>query len=771
MQKPELLAPAGDWKSFIAAVEAGADAVYFGGKDFSARSFAINLSREEIQKAIDYAHLRGVKCYAVVNTLVKDSEFAKLFDFINFLYIEGIDALIIQDLGVLYFCRKYFPDLPLHASTQMSAHNLRDVLKLEKMGFKRAVLARELNLEEIQEIKNKSKIEIECFVHGALCFSYSGQCYMSSMIGGRSGNRGRCAQPCRKKYNLIDGKNGGSKNIGEYLLSTKDLCALDILDNLLFIDSLKIEGRMKGAAYVGGVVEKYRKAMDVLSRNEKISKSELEADKKELAGIFNRGGFSHGYLLEKKPKNLISPDRSKNFGVSAGEVIASSRGAIKIRTINVGVNDGLEIRGRLGQEKNVGFRVEEISGDIINLVIAGDIRVGDKVYKNYDYKLNKKSEALSKENYQKKFPIKMKFIAKEGENITLEMNGVKTEGARAETAIKIATDEEVARKQLGKLGTTPFIAEKIDIKIIGKVYISLKKLNELRRDCALKLEKEIINSFKRERKAGRFEISNSLLRYEEYASKNNLRRIAVQSDDPAALDALSQKKISRVYTSFKVDIEKFHKNNIEVFQVLPRILRKGEKIEVFAEYDGFLVSAPGYLDLLPPKAKKIGDFSLNIFNNYSAQELKNLGFSGFTASLENTLDEINSLDREKMEKEAVVYGHLPLMISEHCVFYKTKYCSPRFAGGEASKQKNFGIKDEMDKVFPLTFDCANCRMQILNSVPLYFTEVEKLEADNIRIIHTIENPEKIIKIVENYISGNFGLVENTTTGHFNRGVE
>lgn len=865
MLKPELLAPAGDWKSFIAAVEAGADAVYFGGKDFSARSFAINFDQEEIKKAIDYAQLRGVKTYAAVNTLVKDGEFADLFDYINFLYTEGIDALIIQDLGVLNMVSKYFPDLPLHASTQMSAHNLQDVLALEKMGFKRVILARELTLEEIQEIKKKSKIEIECFVHGALCFSYSGQCLLSSMIGGRSGNRGRCAQPCRKKYVLVEGKNGESKDVGGYLLSAKDLCALDILNkmqftptskqiiddkcnglsiklggvvngqngNLLrwgFIDSLKIEGRMKGAAYVGGVIEKYRKAIDSAARNEKILPERMEADKKELAGIFNRGGFSHGFLLEKKPKDLVSPERSKNFGVLAGEVIGVSHSAIRIRTIDVGVNDGLEIWGRGGQEKNVGFRVEKMSGDIIDLVIAGDIRIGDKVYKNYDYKLNKKLEALAEENYQKKFPVKMIFRAKEGENITLEIYprlfkerknnalknniisknnfakidkiqkaGVKTKGAKAETAIKIKTSEDVAREQLSKLGATPFMAEKIDIEIIGKVYIPLKNLNNLRREAALKLEKEIMNSFKREKKQeelSTIKVSVIVEKGNKTKTENSECRIVVQSDNLSVLDELAGLKIRRIYTALKIDIEKFHKNNIEVYQSLPRILREGEKLEIFADYNGFLAPALGYLDALPEKAKKTGDFSLNIFNSYSARELKKLGFSGFTASLENTLDEINNLSGENLEKETIVYGFLPLMIAEHCVLHKTKYCvrknfsiysrlfsrnNENTPEGKLLFKKNSsisnaeyqkaGVKDEMGKVFPLVFDCVNCRMRILNSAPLYFTDIDNLKVDSIRLIHTIEQPEKFLKIVENYITGDFGSVENTTTGHFYRGVE
>ncbi|MFH1049178.1 MAG: U32 family peptidase, partial [Patescibacteria group bacterium] len=784
------------------AVEAGADAVYFGGKDFSARSFAINLTREEIQKAIDYAHLRGAKCYGAVNILAKDNEFAKLFDYINFLCAEGIDALIIQDLGVLNFCQKHFSDLPLHASTQMTAHNLNDVLVLKKMGFKRVVLARELTLEEILNIKKNSKIEIECFVHGALCFSYSGQCLLSSMIGGRSGNRGKCAQGCRKKYALVDWKtkfphpslqrgSEGDLILGGYLLSAKDLCALDILDKMQFIDSLKIEGRMKGAAYVGGAVEKYRKAIESAARGEKIPSQEMEADKKELAALFNRGGFSRGFLVEKKPKDLISRERSKNFGAPAGEVIEARRGAVKIRTKDAGINDGLEIWGREGQEKNIGFRVEKISGDIINIFIEGDIRVGDKVYKNYDYKLNKKLEALARENYQKKIPVKMIFRAKEGENISLEMNGVKTEGQKAESAVKIETSEDAARQQLAKLGATAFFAEKIDIEIIGKVYIPLKNLNNLRRTCALKLENKIINSFKREKKVALSVLSSRgadatlRLTQDKFRNLAEIRdcfapstglamtdglvtvkrkiavKIAVQSDNLAVLDALVDKKINRIYTALKIDIEKFRKNNIEVFQTLPRILRKGEKLEIFENYDGFLVPALGYSRVLPPQAKKVGDFSLNIFNSFAVRELRNLGFAGFTASLENTLREINNLGGENLKKEAIVYGYLPLMISENCVLQGTKYC----------KQKNFGVKDETGKIFPLSLDCVNCRMQILNSIPLHFTDINKLAVDNIRLTHTVEPAKEFLKIVDNYLSGKFGYMENTTTGHFYRGVE
>ncbi len=834
MKKPELLAPAGDYNSAVAAVEAGADAIYFGGKEFSARNFAVNFSREEIIRAIDYAHLRGVKCYAAVNTLVKDAEFAKpasasapastrsnrgespggLSDYINFLYAEGIDALIIQDLGVLNLCRKYWPDVPFHASTQMSAHNVNDVLQLEKLGFKRVVLARELTIDEIQEIKSKVKIELECFVHGALCFSYSGQCYMSSMIGGRSGNRGRCAQPCRKKYNLAEFQTGKILDRSGYLMSTRDLCALDILDQLQSADSLKIEGRMKGAAYVAGVVGKYRKHIDGstmlvrlrspqvttsrLARNEKISGKETEEDKKELASIFNRGGFSHGYLLEKKPNDLVATERSKNFGVKVGEVVAAKSGWAKIKTKNVDVNDGLEIWGRGGQEMNFGFRVEKISDGIIEIWPDenADIEVGDAVYKNFDHELNKKLNLYARENYQRRIPVKMEFSAEEGKNIVLKMNGVEVAGEKAEKARQRATEPEAIKTQLAKLGGTVFVANEVKVDIKGELNIPAKDLNAVRREAAAKLEENIINFFKRQKKENNPDaliIQIIKADNKKIKKENNLRRIAVQSNDPVVLKALEDKKISRIYTARKIDIEKFHKKNIEVFQALPRIFRKGEKLEIFTplskysagkkedkhynkmdkkcnnnptimgftDYDGFLIPALGYLELLPPKAKKIGDFSLNIFNSFSAQQLEQTGFDGITVSIESTLAEINSLSIGKMEKEAVVYGYLPLMVAEHCVLKGTAFCGHR----------KLGVMDDKKINFPILTDCASCRMKVLNSRPLYFTEVEKLEVDSIRLIHTIETPEEFLKKADNYMSGKFGLVENATKGHFNRGVE
>ncbi|MFZ2970686.1 MAG: U32 family peptidase [Minisyncoccia bacterium] len=754
MKNPELLAPAGDYQCFLAAINAGANAVYFGGKNFSARNLAVNFTNKEISSAIDYAHLRGVKCYITLNTLIKDGEIREVFEFINFLYERGADALIIQDLGVLNLCKKYWPDLPLHASTQMTAHNLSDALKLKEMGFRRVVLSRELTLEEIKEIKEKSGIEIECFVHGALCYSYSGQCLFSSTIGSRSGNRGRCAQPCRRKYVLFDREN--NKNLDEegYLLSTRDLCSLDLINDLNFIDSVKIEGRMKGVEYVGGVVEKYRKYIDSSGSKREL---ELFADKMELASIFNRGNFCSGYFLEKKPADLISKERSKNFGVLAGEVVEARNGLIKVKVEGVKVNDGLEIWSKGGQEENAGFRVPKIKDGIIEMRLNGDIEVGDPVYKTFDYDLNVKLGKFSKEIYPGKIPARMYFEARRGKNMVLKINEAVAKGEKPEEAVNIKTSAETIKQQLEKVGGTLFFAEKIEIVIDEGLKISHKDINSLRRSGISELEKRMASSYRREKKAWKEKGAGEI----KEAGSSRSQKICVQSDDIGILENLMDKGISRIYTALYLNINKFHKKGIEVFQVLPMIRRENEEIRIFSDYDGYLVPSLGYLDSLPDDKKKIADHNLNIMNNYSVGEIANLGFNGFTVSLESTLQEINATRDNGLEKEAVVYGRYPIMTSEHCVLSQTKYC----------RKRGIAIKDETKTVFPISVDCKNCRMRILSPSPLNFTKIRDLKADHIRLIHTLETQNKFLKKAEEYLNKDFSGKKMVWTGHFYQSVE
>ena len=308
MNNVELLAPAGSYESLVAAVNAGADAVYIGGKKFSARAYADNPEEDILIKGIEYAHTFGVNVYMTVNTLLKESEIGELFDYIKTYYNAGVDAVIVQDLGVFEFIRKHFPKLPVHASTQMTITGSYGAIFLKNQGASRIVPAREISLEEIRDIDKKSDIEIECFVHGALCYSYSGQCLMSSMIGGRSGNRGRCAQTCRLPYDVYEGDKKLNKADERNLLSCKDLCSLDILPDLIEagIDSLKIEGRMKAPRYTAGVVSIWRKYLDLYNEKGRAGYKVEKADRKLLLDLFDRGGQTDGYYKEHNGKDMIA---------------------------------------------------------------------------------------------------------------------------------------------------------------------------------------------------------------------------------------------------------------------------------------------------------------------------------------------------------------------------------------------------------------------------------------------------------------------------------
>ena len=308
MKNIELLAPAGSYESLVAAVNAGADAIYIGGKKFSARAYAQNPDEDILIKGIEYAHTFGVNVYMTINTLLKENEIGELFDYIKTYYNAGVDAVIVQDLGVFEFIRKHFPKLAIHASTQMTITGSYGAIFLKNQGASRIVPAREISLEEIRDIDKKSDIEIECFVHGALCYSYSGQCLMSSMIGGRSGNRGRCAQTCRLPYDLYDDEKKLNKSDERNLLSCKDLCSLDILPDLIEagIDSLKIEGRMKAPRYTAGVVSIWRKYLDLYQKKKRAGYKVENADRKLLLDLFDRGGQTEGYYKKHNGKDMIA---------------------------------------------------------------------------------------------------------------------------------------------------------------------------------------------------------------------------------------------------------------------------------------------------------------------------------------------------------------------------------------------------------------------------------------------------------------------------------
>ncbi|KAB3547613.1 MAG: U32 family peptidase, partial [ANME-2 cluster archaeon] len=372
--KPELLAPAGDTESLIAAVENGCDAVYLGATTLSARASAANFAPDELADAIDYAHLRGVKAYVAVNTLIKDSETNDAADLLRRLDESGADAVIVQDVGLLSMARSLAPDLPIHASTQMTVHNSEGAGFLQDMGVTRVVLAREMTLDEIKQVRQNTDLEIEIFVHGALCISYSGQCLMSSMIGGRSGNRGVCAQPCRKRYRLRTLPGGREvKTDGEYLLSPRDLNTSRILPELIEagIDSFKIEGRLKRPEYVACVTRIYRGLIDRYAKDP--SGYFVTGDEsRSLAQVFNRG-FTAGYLTGNPRGKLMSRMRPYNRGIPIGTVIGCEQNRLRIRlsgTLRTG--DGIGVTGAAGARAEGEGADDDGSGTIVRQMYAGN---------------------------------------------------------------------------------------------------------------------------------------------------------------------------------------------------------------------------------------------------------------------------------------------------------------------------------------------------------------------------------------------------------------
>lgn len=460
MNNVELLSPVGDWDSLVAAVQNGANAVYFGANEFNARMNSKNFDRKELKKAIEYAKIRNVKTNLTLNILIKNSEFNKAMELVNYAYECGIDAIIVQDLGLANEIIKNFPSLQVHSSTQMTIYNLNGVKKIQALGFKRCVLARELSINEIKYICDNTDLEIEVFIHGALCICYSGQCLMSSMIGGRSGNRGKCAGTCRLPYSLLKNEQMVDKG---YLLSSKDVCTLDILPELIEagVKSFKIEGRMKSPQYVGLVTSIYRKYID-LAYSDEPYKVELE-DKQKLMQIFNRGGFSTGYLKGKLGKEMMYKYKPNHMGIYIGKVINynKNKGYAKIKLENeLAIGDSIAINDASCKISELMISNNNIklgkTGQIITVGrINGNIQQGNNVYKTVSISLNKEIEQIShKENIKRS--INCKIIIKENQPISLYIKdnstniNVKKTGAIPERAEKSRNNERKNRRTVIK---------------------------------------------------------------------------------------------------------------------------------------------------------------------------------------------------------------------------------------------------------------------------------------------------------------------------------
>lgn len=730
----ELLAPVGDFECLKAAVQNGADSVYLGGSLFNARASATNFDYGQLEEVINYCSLRNVKTHLTLNTLIKDHEFKEALELAKKAYEFGADAFIVQDIGLAKLLMNLFPDIDIHASTQMTIHNLEGVKKLETLGFKRVVLARELSIEEIEYICSNSQIEIETFIHGALCISYSGQCLFSSMVGGRSGNRGRCAQPCRLPYELIEEKNNGVKTSDKiidkgFLISPRDLCSLEYLSDLINagVDCFKIEGRLKNPEYVATVTRIYRKYIDMIlsGKNYTINPKDLQ----DLKQVFNRGEFSSGHLAPLENRNLVFKEKSNHMGIYVGNVAGYNRlkGHIRLQlNSNIAIGDTINF-----EKESTKYTVSELFQNNLNILSAGvgnkvtigrmkgNIHIGDKVYKLSSKSLSTQSKT-SYETEQKKLPLKCVVHIKKGEPVFMEVSVKSNSKLYKNISVKIQSDlipeksinapttAERIIKQISKTTDTPFEFTEIEVDMSTKVFLpSIRKLNEIRRMALTKIEGIIISRVKRESDYSENKLENLLKKYLTNADVNYLDNKKVKHisayfnviNPEFDYSKLCSKYISCIYVPLRYFMNKKYSNSLKTitskfatYIYMPAIIKTNYKNiithgleDYIKEYNihGFVVSNLADFELLKKYKSRyefIGNFTLNAFNTVSINILKSLGLSRVTLSEELNLNDISNImqiENNQVPLELIVYGNVPIMKMNYCVLGNSNKCYPK----------------------------------------------------------------------------------------------
>lgn len=750
----ELLAPAGSREALVAAVENGANAIYLAGNAFGARAYASNFDREALREAIHFAHLRKVAIHVTVNTIVADEEMGPLRDYLRFLYEAGADAVLVQDLGVARVAHETVPDLPLHASTQMSVSSLEGVRALAELGFTRVVLARELSLKEIRHICAHAPVEIETFMHGALCVCYSGQCLMSSMIGGRSGNRGRCAQPCRLPYTLVDekGQDVLGDKAGSYLLSPRDLSTIDVIPDLIEagVSSLKIEGRMKRPEYVAIVVRTYREAIDTYYAGKGYAVTQEERD--DLAQIFNRD-FTTAYLEGRPGKAMMSDRRPNNRGLLIGRVTAYDWDA-RIVTVKLsgrlGLGDQVDFWVKVGGRVTAtisaltdakGRAVEEgQAGDTVSFAIPSAVRDHDRVFKVYDARLMERA----KETYAsgapvRRIPVEIAVRAAVGEPLTVTLcdaEGHRGEGRTdfiGEPARKRPLSEETIRKQVSRLGTSVYEMKSLHCEIEGEVMVPMSEINEARRKAV-----EALDALRLK------EIEVRPARPEPKFTDRIARPTPKKADFLVAVDTLGKAEAALAagadgilfggesYEHRVIAPEEYERAwqmareaGARIDFNTPRIVHDGQQKHVERLLDAFAAFPSDAVHVhniaMLALVRRLTDFAIHAdyslisYNKQTLAFLKDYGASGATLSPELTAKEIRQLAKESpLPLTCIVHGRLELMVSNYCV-------TGSFLGGcgegpctQPCTRGHFALKDRKDALFPLAMD-QFCHMHVLNS--------------------------------------------------------
>lgn len=807
----EILSPAGSAEAFRAALRAGADAVYVGGSRFGARAYADNFNEEELKEAIREAHFYGRRLYLTVNTLLKETEIRDLYEYLAPYYETGLDAVIVQDMGVVEFIRSCFPNLDIHASTQMTITDVKGAEFVQSQGMTRIVPARELSLEEIRQIREQTALEIECFVHGALCYCYSGQCLLSSMIGGRSGNRGQCAQPCRLPYTF----NGERK----YFLSPKDICTLELIPDLIEagIDSFKIEGRMKKPEYVAGVTYLYRKYTDLYLRSGRSGFHVLPEDREMLMDLYNRGGSSSGYYKTRNGRKMLSLDRPNHAGVPAVKVqYQKGREVHGIVLTDLNAGDVLEISGG---KSNYTFGNAVEKGSLVSFLVQKQIRLPKGIILNRirnESLLQRINSSIIERKQQ--IPVCGELSLRIGECAVLRVfaGDISCQSVSAE-AVQPAQNRPMDKNricaQIKKTGNSGFFFENLSVDMNENLFVPVQQLNTLRRTTLEKLRKKIEEQYMRNSGASPELMSASYsmagqARIKESRAEGN-QKITVSVETIEQLRAVAHLignvvSVSRVYLdssmletapaesvqdSLGSLVNRLKESRTEIFTALPHIFRSTETsllerildMSDSLSVDGFLVRNCGEIQFLREHGfdkNLILDHNLYVFNSCAKKFWNRLGITEFTAPLELTEDELGELGMSDCELE--IYGAVPVMVSAQCLFKTSGRC-----------RKDYGVSQLTDRYgnrFPVRAFCSSCYNIIYNDRPLYLAkyrkEILRLNPESLRIGFTTESSDEVTEILKNVtvVFGNivvkvpkdFPVTEEMpgryTEGHFKKGI-
>ena len=885
----ELLSPIGDFDCLKAAVQNGADSVYFGGSLFNARYNAHNFDADELKQAIQYAKLRNVKVDFTLNTLIKNNEFADAVELANYVYSLGADAIIVQDLGLARYLIKNFPDLPIHASTQMTIHNLHGVKELEELGFKRAVLSRELSLDEIQYICKNTNIEIETFIHGALCISYSGQCLFSSSIGARSGNRGKCAQPCRLPYKLFSTNNqkqklnqnksdtnnsincnnndndNNSNNCNNnsnynnhnncnnnsndicldsgYLLSPRDLCGLNYIPQLINagVSCLKIEGRMKSPEYVATVTKIYRKYIDLAYSQKDYIIDQNDID--ELMQVFNRGGFSSANFESTPNRNYVFKEKPNNIGIYIGNVskLNKEKGLVRL-TLKNDVQIGDKISFEKEEHKytiselmcnNNNLREANTGDTVVIGRMKGNLHLGDKVYKLTDAVKSKKiDEFIQKEN--KKIPLSAHIIVKKGVPLSLEVTSCdKEDGNYFSMSAKSVIDilpidaitnpisEDRIKEQLCKTTNSQFEFKYIKVDLDDNTYVpKISYINQLRRECLEKLEEQAIQRFSRNKK--NIELSSNNSDINSIAQNNSNKSIIIQNNlcknniiqnnsdisvTGSNITNNENSKICLLLNELDLDYDyskisnvdniyvplKYFKNkqyweiiktlsrNNNLYIYLPTVLKDNFRNFYFNDIDAIIkkykikglicsnLSCINYFSNLKGKLDLVANYTFNVFNNYTINELAEIGIKRVVLSPE--LDESNLkniTNNSIIPTEVLVYGKLVLMNIGYCLLGSSNLCYPR-CDMKCKENSKFYLKDRLNMNFRLIPDSIQTISTLYNS-KINSISYSNIKPNFVRISILDENIDEINEIIKCVKNDKPFTGSNFTKGNFNKTV-